>query len=35
MAVITEGKKAPAFTLQDQHGRTHTLADYAGRPVVL
>jgi thioredoxin-dependent peroxiredoxin len=35
MAVITEGKKAPAFTLQDQQGRTHTLADYAGRPVVL
>ncbi len=35
MAVITEGKKAPAFALQDQHGKTHSLADYAGRPVVL
>ena len=35
MAVITEGKKAPAFRLADQHGKTHTLADYAGRLVVL
>jgi peroxiredoxin Q/BCP len=35
MALIEEGKKAPAFTLNDQDGRTHKLSDYAGRPVIL
>ena len=35
MALIDPGKKAPAFSLKDQHGQTHKLADYAGRPVVL
>ena len=35
MAFIDPGKKAPAFSLKDQHGKTHRLADYAGRPVVL
>ena len=35
MVLIDEGKKAPAFTLKDQDGKTHRLADYAGRPVVL
>src|ERR1043165_5126575 len=35
MALIDEGKKAPAFSLADQDGKTHKLADYAGRPVVL
>ena len=35
MPLTGEGKKAPAFSLNDQHGRTHRLADYAGRPVVL
>lgn len=35
MPLIDPGKKAPAFTLTDQHGRTHRLADYAGRHVVL
>jgi peroxiredoxin Q/BCP len=35
MSLIDEGKKAPAFALNDQHGETHTLAGYAGRPVVL
>jgi len=35
MALIDRGKKAPAFTLKDQDGTTHRLADYAGRPVVL
>jgi peroxiredoxin Q/BCP len=35
MALIDEGKKAPAFSLKDQDGKTHTLADYAGKPVVL
>jgi thioredoxin-dependent peroxiredoxin len=35
MALIETGKKAPAFTLNDQNGKTHRLADYAGRPVVV
>lgn len=35
MPLIDPGKKAPAFDLKDQHGKTHRLADYAGRPVVL
>jgi peroxiredoxin Q/BCP len=35
MALIEPGKKAPAFTLKDQDGKTHRLADYAGRPVVM
>lgn len=35
MPLIEPGKKAPAFTLKDQHGKTHKLSDYAGRPVVL
>ena len=35
MALIDEGKKAPAFSLNDQDGKTHRLSDYAGRPVVL
>jgi len=32
---INPGKAAPAFSLTDQHGDTHALADYRGRPVVL
>jgi peroxiredoxin Q/BCP len=35
MPLIDPGKKAPAFRLEDQTGKTHALADYAGRPVVL
>jgi thioredoxin-dependent peroxiredoxin len=35
MSLIDPGKKAPAFSLTDQHGKTHTLADYSGRPVIL
>ena len=35
MALIEPGKKAPAFSLKDQHGNPHRLSDYAGRPVVL
>jgi peroxiredoxin Q/BCP len=35
MALIDPGKKAPAFTLKDQDGRSHKLSEYAGRPVVL
>ncbi|HYB94827.1 MAG TPA: thioredoxin-dependent thiol peroxidase [Vicinamibacterales bacterium] len=33
--MIEPGKKAPSFSLPDQDGTTHSLADYAGRPVVL
>jgi peroxiredoxin Q/BCP len=33
--MVDPGKKAPAFTLKDQNGATHSLSDYAGRPVVL
>lgn len=35
MPLIDVGKKAPAFTLNDQHGTTHKLSQYAGQPVVL
>jgi len=35
MDLIEPGKKAPAFSLNDQNGKKHRLADYAGRPVVL
>ena len=35
MALIEPGQKAPAFSLNDQHGTTHTLSDYAGQQVVL
>jgi thioredoxin-dependent peroxiredoxin len=35
MPLIEPGQKAPAFTLNDQHGHTHALSAYAGRPVVL
>ncbi len=36
-ATTTEmiGKKAPAFSLKDQDGKTHKLADYKGKWVVL
>jgi peroxiredoxin Q/BCP len=33
--VVEEGRKAPAFSLPDQSGKTHSLKDYAGRPLVL
>jgi peroxiredoxin Q/BCP len=35
MALIEPGKKAPAFSLKDQDGKTHKLSDYAGQPVVI
>jgi peroxiredoxin Q/BCP len=35
MPLIDPGKKAPAFTLNDQHGKPHKLSDYAGKFVVL
>lgn len=35
MPLIEPGRKAPDFSLPDQHGATHALRDYRGRPVVL
>ena len=35
MPLIEIGKKAPAFTLKDQDGRSHKLSEYEGRPIVL
>src|SRR5258705_13238385 len=35
MPLIEPGKKAPAFTLKDQHGKIHKLSDYQDRWVVL
>jgi peroxiredoxin Q/BCP len=35
MPLVEPGKKAPAFTLNDQEGKSHKLSDYAGQPVVL
>jgi peroxiredoxin Q/BCP len=35
MPLIEPGKKAPAFSLKDQHGTLHKLSDYAGKPLVL
>ena len=35
MSLIEPGKKAPSFSLKDQDGKTHTLADYAGKSVIL
>ena len=35
MPLIDPGKKAPAFQLKDQHGKTHCLTDYAGRHLIL
>jgi peroxiredoxin Q/BCP len=34
-AELAPGASAPAFELKDQHGKTHRLADYRGRWVVL
>ncbi len=35
MPLIEPGKKAPAFALKDQAGKTHRLSEYAGRPLIL
>ena len=35
MPLIDPGKKAAAFSLKDQDGKTHRLADYLGQPLVL
>ncbi|MGE3800910.1 MAG: peroxiredoxin, partial [Candidatus Kapaibacterium sp.] len=33
--MIQQGDKAPNFSAQDQEGNIHTLADYAGKQLVL
>lgn len=33
--MLKEGMKAPEFRLRDQNGEEHSLADYAGRRVIL
>lgn len=33
--VLNPGDKAPAFTAQDQHGKTHKLADFKGKKLAL
>src|SRR5262247_3526491 len=35
MPLIDPGKKAPSFSLKDQSGTAHSLADHAGQPVIL
>ena len=35
MPLIEPGRKAPAFALKDQSGKTHRLSQYTGRPVIL
>ncbi|HYB44659.1 MAG TPA: thioredoxin-dependent thiol peroxidase [Candidatus Methylomirabilis sp.] len=35
MPVVEVGRKAPAFSLKDQAGRGHRLADYAGQPLII
>lgn len=33
--MIEPGRKAPTFRLKDQNGQEHSLADYAGKSVIL
>jgi peroxiredoxin Q/BCP len=35
MPAIEPGRKAPAFSLNDQDDRRHSLKEYAGRPLIL
>jgi len=35
MSLIDPRKKAPSFSLKDQTGKAHSLADYGGRPVII
>ena len=35
MGLVDVGKRAPAFALKDQNGKTHRLSEYAGQPVIL
>lgn len=34
MPLIEPGRKAPAFALKDQSGKTHRLSEYVGRPLI-
>jgi peroxiredoxin Q/BCP len=33
--MLKEGSKAPDFAIQDDHGRTLKLSDYAGKKIVV
>ncbi|HEU5115072.1 MAG TPA: peroxiredoxin, partial [Isosphaeraceae bacterium] len=33
--MLADGDKAPAFSLEDQDGKTHTLKSLLGKPLVL
>ncbi len=33
--MLTEGSKAPEFSLTDDHGKTVSLSDYAGKKAVV
>jgi len=33
--MLTEGNKAPAFTLPDQEGKPRSLAEFAGKRLVI
>lgn len=33
--MLEAGTPAPAFSAEDQHGKTHTLADYKGKKIAL
>jgi thioredoxin-dependent peroxiredoxin len=35
MPLVEPGRRAPAFSLEDQEGRPHRLKDYAGRPLIV
>ena len=35
MSKLKSGDRAPAFTLEDQHGRTVTLGDYKGSKLLV
>ncbi|WP_199560822.1 thioredoxin-dependent thiol peroxidase [Mucilaginibacter hurinus] len=35
MTILKEGDKAPGFSAKDQNGKTVSLADYAGKNVIL
>jgi peroxiredoxin Q/BCP len=35
MSLVDPGRKAPAFALPDQDGKTHRLRDHTGRPLIL
>jgi peroxiredoxin len=35
MSLVQPGRKASAFALRDQNGKTHRLRNYTGRPLIL